>query len=407
VYAAVPLSLGCGPILQLPDIRTPLYIVAALGFVAVLRGATVTPFIQAVGYACLGYYAIVLAFDMLHGGPFHLALLYDANILSADFIVLALPFLAIGFREVDPDKRILEWTIAASIAIVTVVSVYQHVVLGQPRPSAFSLNSIHFGLTCWTWSLYLLARALSDGAVRWSRLAAALVGLVPMALSGSKLVWVLAFVGYGGLFAAWVWRGSHWRIFLAVVAAMVPAAWILSYAQFARQRLDQLSLDLGAFLATGSTSGPTFGLRYAAAVGGFRAFLDRPLLGYGMLHVKLAATDHQSPQTGAFGSLYHLHNEYITFMVAYGIIGLLLLIVLIAGFVVASMRAGDRALKHFGLAFIGGLAVFMAADRISSNPLVRGLVFFILGLLLMAEAPTAKIAEPARPPRPVPQAEPA
>ena len=401
IYAAVLFSLGCGPILQLPDIRTPLYIVAAIGFVAVLRGAIVTPLIQAIGYASFGYYVIVLAIDTIHGGPFHLGLLYDANILSTDFIVLALPFLAIGLRELDPDRRILEWIIAASIAIVAVVSVYQHLVLGQPRPTAFSLNSIHFGLTCWAWSLYLLARALSDGTVRWSRLVASLIGLVPMALSGSKLVWILAFVSYGGLFVAWVWRGGHWRILLAVIAALVPAGWILSHARFARERLDQLSLDLGAFLATGSTAGDSFGLRYAAAVGGFRAFLDRPLLGYGMAHAKLAATEHQSPQTGAFGILYHLHNEYITFMVAYGIIGPLLLVSLIAAFVVASIRAGDRAMKHFGLAFIGGIAIFMAADRISSNPIVRGLVFFVLGLLLMAEAP------PARTPRSVARAEPA
>jgi hypothetical protein len=288
-FAAVPLSLGYGPAFSVASILAPLYLIAAIGFLAILRGARMPPLLMTVAYVCFGWYAVLLAIDMMHGGPLWFPLTYQANLLASNFVLLAFPFLVVGLRECRVEMRPMEWAIKATLLVIACVTVYQFVVEGVPRPQGFSTNSIPFAMMCTIWGSCLLARAFGRPAIGWLRLGFALVALVPIALAGSKIVWLSALFAYGGLFVAWVWRGARWRVLLAVVLGLIPIVWLLSQAAFVRDRFVQFNVDLAMFLA-GDLSGATFGIRFAAALGGLRAFLDRPLFGYGMVQAKLAAT---------------------------------------------------------------------------------------------------------------------
>ncbi|MCP4379949.1 MAG: O-antigen ligase family protein [Hyphomicrobiales bacterium] len=381
VYAAVPLTLGSSRTLYLPSAMALLYVIAAIGFGALLRGAKVTSFVERTGYVCLGWYLILLAMDVFHGGLFHARLNYHSDVLRHNFGLLAFPFFVVGLRELRPDPRTLEWVIAPCVLLFLGLVVYQYVVLGISRPTGLDINPIFLALTYLVWCLFLLARALSSPGVEWSRLVVALVGLIPIALSGSKLVWVATLLAYGSIFVAWWWDGGRWRTLGFAAAVAVPTSWLLYQLDVVQTRTGLFVGEFSAFLASGDTSGGSFGLRYVAAVAALRAFLDRPFTGYGLLHSKLAAVDHQAPGESPFAFLSTLHNDYVTQMVAFGVLGLVYLLFLIGAFLFVAVRAGDTATRRLGFALGGALAVYMLAAIISTNFLLRGLVFFVLGLL--------------------------
>ncbi|SDB36749.1 O-antigen ligase [Bauldia litoralis] len=382
VYAVVPLTLGSSQPANLPSALALLYVIAAIGFGAVLRGAKVTSFVEMTGYVSLGWYLILLAIEVSHGRFFHAALDYRTDILRQNFVLLALPFFVIGLRELRPDPRTLEWVIAPTVVLLLGLVVYQYFVLGISRPTGLGINPVFLALTCLVWCLFLLARAMNSPGVEWSRLVVALLGLIPIALSGSKLVWLATLLTYGGIFIAWWWNGGRWRTLGFVAAIIIPASWLLYQLDVVQTRIGLFIGELSAFQASGDTSGGSFGLRYVAAAAGLRAFLDQPFTGYGLLHSKLAAVDHQTLGESPFAFLGTLHNDYVSQMVAFGVFGLVYLLFLIGAFMFAAVRAGDSATRRLGFALGGALAVYMLGAMISAQPLVGGLVFFVLGLLL-------------------------
>lgn len=391
-YSAVPLSLAYGPVLPVPNALAPFYVVAALGLVAILRGAVVPSLVLTAGYVALGWYLVLLAIDLLHGGIFHINPSYQADVLLNGFVLLAFPFFVVGLRELRIDLRMLEWVIMACILAAAVVGLYQLLVVGVDRPTGLNTNPNPYALICLVWSLCLLARGLGQAPVRWSRLALAFVGLVPIVISGSKNGWICATLAYCGLFLAWVWEGRRWIAVAVVTVMVVPLAWILSRTEVVRARVAEMTRELVNFLSHGDTTGGSFGLRLSADIGGLRAFLAEPVFGYGMAVAKLAAAEHRAPATAPFGLLYYVHNEYITYMVAFGIFGLLFILTLLAGFVVAARNATDSGLRRYGLALGGALAVYLMAEDYSYHPQLQGLLFFVLGLVFASPANSAPAA---------------
>jgi O-antigen ligase len=277
----------------------------------------------------------------------------------------------------------------ATIVIAAGWSLYQFVATGSPRVGGFNgLNQLPYAMAILLWSLVLLARAFASKRFDAIRAVVAVVGLAPIFLSGSKLVWLATGLGYTAILLWWAWSWRQW-ILLGVFALVAGGVALALYqTRVVQGRVAQLVAELSAFAATGDTSGATFGLRLSAAASGFLAFLERPLFGYGLADVKLAALTHRPDYVTDFTHLWHLHNQYITHMVAFGIFGLLFLVGLLAMFPFSGSRGGDEGVKRFSYVAPGLVAMYMLAAKLFSGSPLYGVVFVLLGIVLFANTET-------------------
>ena len=97
-YAGVPLSTlsPAAGILTSLNVLTSYYLVGIFGVIGVLRGARVESSLVRLSYFLLGWYCILLAIELIHGGPFHYFPPRGPNYLADYFPLLVLPFFAIG-----------------------------------------------------------------------------------------------------------------------------------------------------------------------------------------------------------------------------------------------------------------------------------------------------------------------
>ena len=385
-YAGVPAStLTTLPgVLTTVNVLTSFYLVAIFGVVGALRGARVQPGLVTLSYFLVAWYVVLLAIELIHGGPFHYPFTRGANFLTDYFPLVALPFFAIGLREAKAEFRVFEYVMMGTIVFSAGLSLYQFFILDIQRPNGFSRNPIPFALVLTMWSLFLFSGALKARKIDWTRFSIALIALIPIILSGSKNIWFCAAAGYSLLFFMWAWTGRRWSILGAVAVGIAPSVWLLLRVDVVRSRITEFMGDYGAFLASGDTSGGSFGLRYGALVSGFLAFLDRPFLGYGLAQGKSAAIEHLPPSFSSIGMLTHLHNEYVTHLVAFGTLGLFFIVSFFAMFILIATRREDVAIRRFGVVAGTLFLFYMTADVVFTLPEVYGLVFFLLGLMLLA-----------------------
>lgn len=358
------------------------YLIALLGVIACLRRAQFDRTLREIAYVFAGFYVVLFAIELSHGGPFHYPLPRGANYLTEYFPLLAFPFFVVGLRESQVDLRGFDYAGIATAVFTAGLVLYQLLVEGDPRPRGWSLNPVPFAFIMQVWTLYLLCRALRTDRVDLVNVTGALVSLVPLILSGSKVGWVLALIGNGVTLVVWGRATGKWRQAGAIAGAIAVLAALLWQIADIRQRFVDLAADAGSLVSSGSTSGASVGLRFVTTVSGSLAFLSQPLFGYGMAATKSAGLEHRPADFSSFTMLPHLHDEYVTHMVAFGIAGLLFTIALVAAFVIGSWRRSDLTMRHFGVTAGLLLALYMGVEVVFTQPEIYGLVFFIFGIVL-------------------------
>ena len=368
---AIPLSLVSGAM------TVCLLLVAGFGFLLFLKERRADADLVRPHIFLLSCYFALILVDLANGGP-------PASLLTTAvnyFYLACLAFLAAGLRRLRIPRASFEALILWTVVFAAAMSVFRVVVLHEPRPGGLPFNPIPFGLMMAIWGVYLLARALEERAVKRRQFAVALLALVPIALTESKIVMACALVGYAILCLDWVWRQRAWRA-LAMGALGVP--FILGLFVFLSYgRLIEFGDELRAFVENGDISGISFGLRYQAAVSGFNAFLERPWLGYGLSEIVRVAMDHRLPGFGDFAHFKHLHNEYVTHLAAFGVFGGVFVVAFLGFIIFASRRSGDPARRRIGIVVAAMLALYMTVEIVFSQDPLVGPLFFLLALLYL------------------------
>jgi O-antigen ligase len=122
--------------------------------------------------------------------------------------------------------------------------------------------------------------------------------------------------------------------------------------------------------------------------GGFEAFKQQPIIGYGYQNTGLGASRYvSSPNAKEFiKGQKMLHNDYINSMVGFGILGLLALLALLffplTIFFKRLKADKECARSAIGVLFIIALSVFAITDSIYSHSVMRSFLVFFLGVLL-------------------------
>ena len=385
VYIAIPASFFHHDLFSGISIITSFYLISLFGFISLITtaGRYIDQKMLWVFSFSTSLYAVLLLIEIFHGDIFIYPIDGD-NFLKQYFVVLALPFFVSGLLYIEVDLKYIDKIALAAVILACLVSVYQFVIERQQRPIGFDNNPIIFALIVSTWNAMILARGFSEQRIKVLWVATAAVGLIPVVLSGSKLVWAATLVAYGMICASWFVTYKRWWAMACTTAALIPIGWSLYRVSFVHQRISEFLTELTAFWSTGDTSGVSFGLRYSALVSGWRAVLDRPLLGYGLDQVRVAAFEHKPPQLADFTILVHLHNEFVTQMVAFGLSGLVFIIVILLEFFVAGAGTRDRTFRIFAYALGIMFAIYMTAEVVFRWSEVSGLLAFTLGLVLFA-----------------------
>ncbi len=327
----------------------------------------------------LSFYLLLLATDFLNGGVWENIQRTGANYLP---LLVAVPF-AMGLRAHQSTDLALLITVGLTILGATGWAIWQAVGLGIPRVEGFQIGSAIFGFIVVTWGLFLLANCLYGNVGRLPSLILAFVAFVPIILTGSKTIMLAAFLSYGVLLMRKAVIDGQYKLLVAGVVAL-SCLMVMSFIFLdSTGRIDQLRIEGLALLESRSTDGSTLGPRIKMWAAGVQAFFERPIVGHGFSNVISEAARFEGDTGGLPLSMFnHLHNDYITHMVAYGAMGLVFLIAFMTFVIWLSQRQVDPVLKAFGIAWTVLLAVQMFADLAFNLGPMTGLMGLILALLL-------------------------
>lgn len=399
-YATVPASLiGWEPLPSLHLIFIPIYILAGFGLLAAFRGATFPPRLQLIAWVFAAAYAVLLLVEILNGGLFQSPIPADAHFWITYLIILAFPFFALGMRATGATIEGFERVMMACIVVGTVWSLWQFFFTDVERPRGFnSLNTIAFSMVLSLWAALLATRAFRKREIDLLRLSFALLAVVPIVLSGTRLVWICVAASTALLF---LWWAIAWRRWLAIPVGAVAIAlgvFAISELQIVQGRLAEFHTEVqdvlensvpgvdapGAMQEEDIPSG-SIPLRYAATVSGLLAFLDSPFVGYGLPDVRIAALTHRPSNVVDFSMLWHLHNQYVVHLVAFGFTGFLFLVAVLLTFPYAGFASEGQGLRRYSIIVAIAFAIFMAGGIVFARSMLYGVLFQLLGIILLAE----------------------
>ena len=324
-----------------------------------------------------GIYVLLVVVDLANGSGAAVNLLQTGvNYLP----VLALAPLAFAIRLSGVTADQIDRSLQLTMLIALAISIFGFVT-GEPRPGGVNLNPIPYGFAILLSSSLLLWRGLEAGKRGFLSLALAVLALLPILLTGSKIVWACAIAGYSIAFTHWIISNRNWVAVIPVVLVAAGGA-AIAYQAFAKSRLDYLWLELQEFADNGISMGGSFGRRAEMAIGGWNAFLERPLLGYGLDEKMAVVFAHARPGGPDLTIHNHMHNDYVTHLVAYGIFGGIFLAVYMGLLVWMAANAKPASYRWFGYTLALMLAIYMTAEVAFNMDPVSGPMAVLLALLL-------------------------
>lgn len=330
VLTLVALAAGLALPTAFPEVANVLFLVAAC--LSVLLGARGTNWRDLFAHpgvmAPLGaIFMLLVAFAATASTPLHiLAVLYFAPLL------LIAPILALFDRTtgiVTVDGISLMASVGAAAAAI--VALVDSLIIGQVRAGTLVNNPIHFAALTLILGFVALAGLSSNRTiVRMAALVAPSLALLAVVLSGSRgpmfaalplatlaIALVLSRVSQRNALLTLLCLGA-----IAIVGALV--AWFtgvfLRFAVFA---------ELPQLIAGGSTSDGSTSERLQIYLAAWRAFLDSPLVGHGLVGLTGPVLQYM-PQGAELGDYQHLHNDLADFAVAGGALGLVAYFLILA-----------------------------------------------------------------------------
>lgn len=260
--------------------------------------------------------------------------------------------------------------LAAAGVVLTLAMVMVTDLMGSHRPRGFNIGPIVLSnaalalavvATMGTvalrnrWSLLLpatLALAIVTTVITQSR--GPLIAVIPLLLFTTIFLWFTRF------------RGS-WT-FTAMVALVVTLLTAGGY-MVGRGRIGRLIDILAAFFTGEQITDHTTQIRMALYKAGWRAFTEAPLFGHGWARLMSSATPYLSTKMAKEAAkLPQLHNDILNFLVAGGLVGLGIYLLIITTPIVvalASPRDSWRSARIYGTSalaivyFGGGLTDLM------------------------------------------------
>jgi O-antigen ligase len=273
----------------------------------------------------LGFFLVALASALVSGTP------------SAGFSklgnlreLLAAPFIGLLLLNTPVSARFIMLTVKFSAVLVFMVVYYQFL-NGISRPGG-AVNPLVFAVPSLLLGFFSLVRfPLESTPEKIFSLAAFSSGCMATVISQSRATWILsAFLLICVLF---FWhRTGHLtkRTTLVITSFFLALVLISSQSPAVQQRIDSALNGYHAFSVNGDWDS-SVGKRMIMLESGLSAAMKKPVTGWGADQTQIAvASELETPEMKQMVMGYnHLHNEYLTNLVARGIPGLVSLLLLL------------------------------------------------------------------------------
>ena len=243
--------------------------------------------------------------------------------LAAPFIVLSLFISRVG-------TRFLMLAIKLSALLVFIVVFYQ-MMTGTDRPGG-AVNPLVFAIISLLLGCFSIIRfPLESVTERLLSLTAFTAGVMACVISQSRAVWLLSVFLFTCILFAWYRTGRLTKLATLGITTLILIMTVISLQLPAvQQRINSAQDNYQAFHIRGEWDN-SLGRRIIMWKSGLSAAMKKPVFGWGTDQTQVAAASQlESPaMKQAVLGYNHLHNEYITSLVAKGIPGLLVLLLLL------------------------------------------------------------------------------
>jgi len=369
--------IGFPATLTSPGATVAMGLVALYGLAMLVRDGGLDADLRRVHRYMLGCYLLVLCVDLLNGGGLTNLFTTGVNYLP----LLALTPYAHALRRLDLSPRLYERAILGTLLLAVAIPAIRIVVFGEYRPGGLNLAPIGYGFVASLWTVCAFSLALEQRQSAIVCYAATVAGFAAVLFTQSKIGISCAVAGCVVVAALWARERGRWRdlgLGLAGGGVVLSAAGYYSvYPRFAA-----LWYELHHYLETGSIIRESFGARFEQISDGWRAFLERPILGNGFAERMEAVARHAGKMDVT--ALTYLHNDYFTHLVSFGIFGLLFLLAYFVLTFLLVRSSADPAWRRAGMALVLMLLLYAGADVVFNMDPITGAVTIALGMTLAA-----------------------
>jgi O-antigen ligase len=270
-----------------------------------------------------------------------------------NFIMLLLfgPVALLLAQRAGPDSAQRVAALAAiGVALGLLSILWDLLVNGESRPRGFNIGPIVLSNALLAIAFLALGAALVyRGRRSWLYAAVPLAAILATLLTGSRGP-LLAVPPLLLLSLVWFWRarfrGSP-RIALWALGALAVAA-VLGFLLVQGRAATMLTI-LQQLAAGTAVVDETTRIRFALYEAGWQAFLQSPWIGHGWANLMEAATVHLRPEDVVFARYPQLHNDFLNFAVAGGVVGVVCYLLILATPLVGALVSPRDSLRTFRL----------------------------------------------------------
>ena len=289
----------------------------------------------------LGFYLVALASVLVSDN--HSASLEKLGNLRE---FLAAPFIGLLLLDTRVSTRFIMLTVKISALLVFMVVFYQ-LLTGTGRPGG-AVNPLVFAVLSLLLGFFSIIRfPLESTAEKLLSLAAFSSGCMASVISQSRAAWILSIFLFAFVLFAW-YRTDYLTKGAAIGISTLFLALVLASSQTpaVQQRINSALNEYHSFHTNGEWDS-SVGQRIIMWESGLSAALKKPAFGWGVHQTQVAAASElATPEMQQVVLGYnHLHNEYLTNLVAKGLPGLVsLLLMLFVPLTVFLKNSGDPEL---------------------------------------------------------------
>ena len=290
--------------------------------------------------ACAAYFLVMAGFALMHAAAAGRVEHFGAVYSNLPFLLVApaFPVLRRAAREDWLPAVFAALACGAVLAAIIVTAgaafstyVWERGLSGNTL--ILALGALVSGLLC------VHGAFLFGGRMRWLMVLGALAAIYVLLMTGSRgpLLSYFAAMTLYGVIMGQRYFGLRWMLVRIAGSLLLLAAVVAVIAQASPRLMDRYSAVVESLSnpGTGSTAKQNIHVRLVLYESALHAFLDRPLTGYGRQYAVSAVGDHSGEESEDYFVYSHLHNGYLTDLIASGVLGLLsLLAVLIAPLIV-------------------------------------------------------------------------
>ncbi|MDB9938739.1 O-antigen ligase family protein [Candidatus Thioglobus sp.] len=335
-------------------------------------------------YLVLAFFFSIVISVILSNNP-----IQGIHRIGSNIHFLVAPFVAYGIYKSNVDLKHIVFAIKLSVIVATVYAIYVHsasrLEVNADAPTIYGFIMVLFGfaviIDVWTQS-------------KKEKLFSIFIFILAMysvVLSGTRIAWVIFVVLFFSAMLIWSIRGHLTKksLLLILIALAVVTAFSMNNKSFSH-RIDNAFQEIKNYSVDSDSKG-SVDLRLSMWSGGFEAFKQQPIIGYGYHNTGLEASRHVSgPYAKAFiKGQKMLHNDYVNSLVGFGILGLLALMALLflpLTLFFKQLKADKECARSaIGVLFIVALSVFAITDSIYSHSVMRSFFVFFLGVLLLTD----------------------